>query len=288
LSSVSGNTVFIIVSLVLASMVLVNTLKLSNQGVVEEEMLKYRTEELAMTIEMVADFQNSGFFELNLPQNFTVTLRENMPGPPVDSDAYPSMLTLNFNNKTYTAGVGVELQNYGEFTDSNICIRQNYSNSDVTRLSMSNEEFIRNYIIENIRSACTTSGIKNYPSNGKYSYSLNGVDRVRIKRYNTIGSNYFNVELDYGSNTKKYWLDSNGYLADWRCGGDPSSGMYQFNTSSAHAGTNNWIDVDPDKVTRWRVMEEEDNKWVNVQIEQIDPDSIPGDKLVEVMPGECR
>lgn len=301
MSSVSGDTVFVIVSLVLASLVVVNTLKLDNQQVIEKEMMKYRTQELAMSTEMVADFQDTGSMEVTYPIVYDVTFSENTnPGGNNPPNAYESKITLTGKNTSHTAGIGVELQNYGQFENSTVCIEQKYPPSDIRNLRMSNAEFVRDYLKDNLQQACDTSGIRNYPPGGKFSFSLNGVNRVKLKhKSRTIRPNKVIMKLDYGGRTEKYTIDKNnlhGLLADWRCTGNPGSGMYQFNgstvsnqhSSSAGAdGTNKWINLDSSKVTRWRVMEETDNQYVNIQIDQVDPSNVPGDKLVELKEGEC-
>lgn len=294
LSSISGNTIFIVVALVLATMVFANTLNLTDQGVVEREMLKYRTEELAMNLEMIDDFQNTGYMEIEFSENFTFIFNQNTVGDGIDN-AYDSKLTLEFQKKSHTAGVGVELEDYGSFNGSKVCIKQEYPPSDVRRLSMTNEDFVRKYIIEKIREACGTSGLRNFPPGGQYSFSMNGVDEIRTDYHDEIGSDWMTVDLKYSDgDVNKYRIDGVGVWNSWKCTGNPGQGMYQFNGSTvgadghdADSGTNKWVDIDSSKIQRWRVMEEEDNHYVNVQINQVDPADVPGNKKVELTKGEC-
>lgn len=292
MASISGNTIFIVVSLVLATMVLMNTLQLDNQGVIERKMLEFRTNEFAHNIEMISDFQNDGSMEYEFPVNYTISFGDN----PASAE-YPTNLTLAYNKKRYTTGVGVEMQSYPTFNGSNVCIRQNLPNNDIRTISMENSHFIRKYLIENVRNACNDGDLRNYPPEGKYSYTLNGVNAIKTVFKNTIGSNYVQIKIRYGGGSKEsFKIDSNGYLANWACSGDPGNGMYQFNGSAVSASgyngdagnTGDWVNLDSSQVTRWRVMEENNNKYVNIQVEQVAPGSIPGDELVNVTKGECR
>ncbi|MFB6115858.1 MAG: hypothetical protein ABEK04_06265 [Candidatus Nanohalobium sp.] len=100
-------------------MVLMNTLILNNQKVIEEQMMNYRTQELGMNIEMISDYQNPGVMRIDFPVRYNI-LFENM-GPSKTN------MTLRYNKKhsEITIDVGLEPQSYGEIDSTeNLCIRE--------------------------------------------------------------------------------------------------------------------------------------------------------------------
>lgn len=131
-----------------------------------------------------------------------------------------------------------------------------------------NRDFIQDNIIENIKTACKTSGKKTFPRRSNYSFKLNGVNDIKIERKRTVIDNFYNFHINYSGNTEKFRIDKNGIAGNWMCSDGSGSGVYQLNGSLAGGQTNSWVEVDSDEPIKWRVMEEKDNKWLNVQVSQ--------------------
>jgi hypothetical protein len=306
MASISGNTIFITVTLVLATLLIVNTMRIDNQAIVEEKMMEYRTEELGINIEMVSDFSNPGYMTYEMPQNYTVSFR-NVPTPPTSSGPR-SELTLSTPQRSASTYMDVELQSEDTFNTTAVCIRQDVPIIGSSRRTlMSNAEFVRQLIDDWIESACSQSGIRNYPSDRSTYFKMEGVEKMQFEYHDQAGSDWMTVDLKYGDGSvDAIRIDSVGAMSSWDCGdgfqgsllGDSPEGRrtYQFNgslTSDPDSGVggeenNNWVNVDPNKVTKWRVMEEKDNHWVNVQVSQPSAATLPGDELVNITRGQCN
>lgn len=105
--------------MVLATGVLANTLVLSNQKVIEEKMMSYRAQELAMNIEMISDFQNPGYMRVDFPVKYDILFEDVGPGE--------TNMTLKFQRKEAETTIDVELEPSSErFIEDtkNLCIRE--------------------------------------------------------------------------------------------------------------------------------------------------------------------
>jgi len=98
-------------------MVLVNTLILQNQQVVEEKMMEYRTREMALNIEMISDYQNPGYLQIKLPVNYTMHFERH-------AGETNLTMTIKEAKQSHRTRVHAELepQSYGTIEDDEFCI----------------------------------------------------------------------------------------------------------------------------------------------------------------------
>jgi hypothetical protein len=139
---------------------------------------------------------------------------------------------------------------------------------------MGNDDFIKENIIGNIKTACETDGKQNLPREGSYKFRMEGVEKVKTEFHNTIGSNYVQFKISYGGgSTESYKIDSKGYLASWKCSDASGDKKYRINGSTAgfndedgQVGT--WVEINPDQPVKWRIMEKSADGPVNIEVVQ--------------------
>lgn len=127
MGSVSGLTAFSLAFLTLAMLIFVAQTDIGNNEVVEKQLLKFEAKEMSNNIELVADFENEGYAEKNLPENYTFEVKSGA--------AYSSVYRLEVerggNKKVVDLNVELEEQNrpgnsMDEFSANTVCIYEDY------------------------------------------------------------------------------------------------------------------------------------------------------------------
>jgi hypothetical protein len=144
------------------------------------------------------------------------------------------------------------------------------------------DDFIENYIVQNVKSACKTPGEQTIPRNKNFSYTLEGVKAIKIVYKHTVLDDFYTFRLKYGpDNTQKFRLDKDGSLSSFACSDSGGPKKYRINgslqrdldsggeTGKKISSGNSWIQLDkPDKPVRFRIIEKEEEKKVNIQVYQ--------------------
>lgn len=141
---------------------------------------------------------------------------------------------------------------------------------------MSNDDFIKENIIGNIKTACETENKQNIPREGSYKFRLEGVKMVKTQFKDTWGSNYVLFKISYdtdGENTESYKIDSKGYLTSWYCSDASGEDKYRINGSTEgfkdkDGEEDMWVEINPDQPVKWRVMEKSEDGPVNIEVLQ--------------------
>ncbi|MFB6116453.1 MAG: hypothetical protein ABEK10_02965 [Candidatus Nanosalina sp.] len=128
MGSVSGLTAFSLIFLSLAMLLFWSVTDIGGNEVVEQQLLRFQAKEVANDIELVADYENEGYAEVQLGSNYSFGISSaggSSPGP------YTLTLGLQGNKKTVDLNVEVEQQNQpgngmANFSTTTLCIYDDY------------------------------------------------------------------------------------------------------------------------------------------------------------------
>lgn len=123
--SVAGLTAFSLAFLTLAMIIFLASTDIGNNEVVEKQLLKFESKEMANNIELVADYENEGYAEKNLPENYTFHVK------PGTTSVYRLEIEKGGNKQEVDLNVELEEQNrpgnsMDKFSANTICIYEDY------------------------------------------------------------------------------------------------------------------------------------------------------------------
>lgn len=100
---------------------------IESNNVVEREMLKFQGKEISNDIELISDYENPGYVELYLKQNYSFEFMDAGAGYP------PTQMRIGLRGNSQVVDIGVPLedQNLGsgsqqDFSTDTLCIYEDY------------------------------------------------------------------------------------------------------------------------------------------------------------------
>lgn len=133
MGSVSGLTAFALVFLSLAMLMFWSVTDIGGNEVVQQQLLKFQAKEIANNVEIVSEYENEGFAEISLGENYTFGITAAGPSSPAP---YLLVLELAGNKRIVDLNVDdLEDQNQpgasmANFTTNVVCVYRDYDNND--------------------------------------------------------------------------------------------------------------------------------------------------------------